>query len=155
MTATAATATPSPAVGMWAPLHRPVFRAVWLAAFIANIGSWMQTVGAQWLLVERGSSSLLISLVQSASSLPVLLLVIPAGVVADFVDKRRLLVVVQGVQASITAVLALLTATGRMTPELILASPSCWGAGPRRSCRPTSRSSPTCCRARSSVRAPR
>ncbi|GAA1848304.1 MFS transporter [Microlunatus capsulatus] len=114
---------------MWAPLHRPVFRAVWLAAFIANIGSWMQTVGAQWLLVERHSSSLLISLVQSASSLPVLLLVIPAGVVADFVDKRRLLVAAQGVQASITAVLALLTATGRMTPELILAFTFLLGCG--------------------------
>lgn len=126
---TAAPATHAPPVGMWAPLHRPVFRAVWLAAFIANIGSWMQTVGAQWLLIQRDSSSLLISLVQSASSLPVLILVIPAGVVADFVDKRRLLVVLQGVQASITAILALLTAAGRMTPELILAFTFLLGCG--------------------------
>lgn len=116
-------------VGMWAPLHRPVFRAVWLAAFVANIGSWMQTVGAQWLLIEQHSSALLISLVQSASSLPVLLLVIPAGVVADFVDKRRLLVALQGVQAAITGVLALLTATGRMTPDLILAFTFLVGCG--------------------------
>lgn len=104
----------------WAPLRRPVFRAVWLAAFVANLGTWMQTVGGQWLLVERHSSSLLISLVQSASSFPVLLLVIPAGVIADFFDRRRLLLVAQCVQAVIAGILALLTAAGRTTPEVLL-----------------------------------
>lgn len=88
--ATVASATVPPS-GMRAPPRRPVFRWVWLAALVANIGTWMLTVGAQWLLIERHSTSLMISLVQSASSLPVLLLVIPAGVVADFIDTRPLL----------------------------------------------------------------
>jgi MFS family permease len=120
------TAAPS---GMWTPLRHPVFRWVWLAAFVANIGTWMQTVGAQWLLVERHSSSLLISLVQSASSVPVLLLVIPAGVVADFVDKRRLLITVQAFQAVVAGLLALLTTSGRMTPELLLVLTFVLGCG--------------------------
>jgi MFS family permease len=108
------------AAGTWAPLRHPVFRVVWIAAFVANVGTWMQTVAGQWLLVEQHSSSLLISLVQSASSVPVLLLVIPAGVVADFLDRRRLLLVTQGVQAVIAGILALLTAAGRTSPEVLL-----------------------------------
>ncbi len=108
------------AAGTWAPLRHPVFRAVWIAAFVANVGTWMQTVAGQWLLVEQHSSSLLISLVQSASSVPVLLLVIPAGVVADFLDRRRLLLATQLVQAVIAGILALLTAAGRTSPEVLL-----------------------------------
>ena len=108
------------AAGTWAPLRHPVFRAVWIAAFVANVGTWMQTVAGQWLLIEQHSSSLLISLVQSASSVPVLLLVIPAGVVADFLDRRRLLLATQCVQAVIAGILALLTAAGRTSPEVLL-----------------------------------
>ncbi|CCH88984.1 putative transporter [Modestobacter italicus] len=114
------TASTPPTPDPWAPLRRPTFRFVWIAAFVANLGTWMQTVGGQWLLVERHSSSLLISLVQSASSLPVLLLVIPAGVVADFFDRRRLLLVAQCVQAVVAGALALLTAAGRTSPEVLL-----------------------------------
>jgi MFS family permease len=113
----------------WAPLRRPAFRAVWLAAFVANLGTWMQTVGGQWLLVERDSSSLLVSLVQTASSLPVLLLVIPAGLVADLVDRRRLLLVVQCVQAVVAGVLAVLTAAGRTSPEVLLVFTFLLGCG--------------------------
>ena len=105
---------------MWEPLRQPVFRAVWLAAFVGNIGTWMQTVGGQWLLIETHSSNLLISLVQSAASIPVLLLVLPAGVLADFLDRRRLLIVVQGVLAVTAGLLALLTSMGRTTPEMLL-----------------------------------
>jgi predicted MFS family arabinose efflux permease/quinol monooxygenase YgiN len=111
---------PADPAGPWAPLRRPVFRAVFIAAFVANVGTWMQTVAGQWLLIEQQSSSLLVSLVQSASSVPVLLLVIPAGVLADFLDRRRLLLVVQGVQVVVAGALTALTAAGRTTPELLL-----------------------------------
>ncbi|MBB2947787.1 MFS family permease [Actinoplanes lutulentus] len=117
------------AAGAWAPLRRPVFRVVWIAAFIANVGTWMQTVGGQWLLLEQHSSSLLVSLVQSASSLPVLLLVIPAGVVADFLDRRRLLLAAQAVQAVLAGLLAVLTAAGHTSPELLLAFTFLLGCG--------------------------
>ncbi|WP_250033719.1 MFS transporter [Paractinoplanes maris] len=117
------------AAGAWAPLRHPVFRAVWIAAFVANVGTWMQTVAGQWLLVEQHSSSLLISLVQSVSSIPVLLLVIPAGVVADFLDRRRLLLATQCVQAVIAGILALLTAAGRTSPEVLLVFTFLLGCG--------------------------
>src|ERR1700733_5337409 len=73
-------------VSPWAPLRHAAFRTLWIASFVSNIGTWMQTVGAQWLLIDQHSGSLLIALVQTASSLPVLLLTLPAGVVAEFVD---------------------------------------------------------------------
>jgi hypothetical protein len=73
----------------WAPLTFATFRALWIAQFASNVGTWMQTVGAQWLLID--SSPLLVSLVQTASSLPIVLLALPAGAWADLVDRRRLL----------------------------------------------------------------
>ncbi|MEU9385263.1 MFS transporter, partial [Streptomyces sp. NPDC048279] len=77
----------------WAPLALPVFRALWIAQFVSNVGTWMQTVGAQWLLLGHGAT--LVTLVQTASSLPVVLLALPSGVLADRFDRRRLLVVAQ------------------------------------------------------------
>ena len=68
---------PSAAVrtpGTWEPLRSPVFRALWIAVLFGNIGNWMETVGAQWLLVSQPGNSLLVALVQTADTLPVVLL---------------------------------------------------------------------------------
>ena len=74
----------------WAPIRSyPIFRALWTAQFASNVGTWMQTVGAHWLLIDR--SPLLVSLVQAAASLPIVLLALPAGAWADLVDRRHLL----------------------------------------------------------------
>jgi predicted MFS family arabinose efflux permease len=113
----------------WAPLRRAAFRTLWIASFVSNVGTWMQTVGAQWLLVDQHSGSLVISLVQTASSLPVLLLTIPAGVVAEFVDRRRLLIATQAFQVAVGAVLAVLTVGGHMTPTLLLTFTFLLGCG--------------------------
>ncbi|UDF12262.1 MFS transporter [Antiquaquibacter oligotrophicus] len=104
----------------FAPLRVSAFRALWIAALVSNIGSWMQTVGAQWFLVENNSSPIVIALVQSASAAPILLLGIPAGVLGEFVNRRSLLIVVQAAQVVIGLVLTVLTATGAMTPALLL-----------------------------------
>jgi hypothetical protein len=61
------------------PLARPLFRAFWIAILVSNIGNWMQTVGAQWLLVSRPGASALVALVQTADTLPVMLLALPRG----------------------------------------------------------------------------
>ncbi|KJK59118.1 MFS transporter [Saccharothrix sp. ST-888] len=98
-------ATPAAAGPAWSPLREKVFRALWLAQFVSNVGGWVQTVGAQWLLVGHGPA--LVSLVQVAAGLPVLLLALPAGVLADLVDRRRLLL---GLQAAMAAAAAVLTA---------------------------------------------
>ncbi len=119
----------SPADSPWAPLRRNAFRWLWIASLVSNLGAWMQTVGAQWLLVEGDASNLVISLVQTASSLPVLLLTVPAGVVAEFVDRRRMLIGLQAFQVAIAAALTLLTITGAITPILLLTFTFLLGCG--------------------------
>src|SRR4029450_10147268 len=79
----------------WAPLRHTWFRALWIAQFVANTGTWAQTVGAQWLIGAPGGSALQIALVQTAATLPVFLLVIPAGALGDILDRRRVLLLSQ------------------------------------------------------------
>jgi MFS family permease len=113
----------------WAPLGLQVFRAFWIAGLVSNIGTWMQTVGAQWVLIEVPDSTTLVALVQTASTLPILLLAMPAGVLADILDRRRLLIAVQLFQAAAAAGLAILTGAGQMTPPLLLLFTFALGAG--------------------------
>jgi MFS family permease len=116
-------------VTAWAPLRVTAFRALWLAVLASNIGTWMQTVGAQWLLVGEPHASTLVSLVQTANTVPVLLLALPAGVLADTFDRAHLLIGVQLFQVAVAAVLAVLTATGSMGPALLLTLTFVLGAG--------------------------
>ena len=97
-----------------------MFRALWLAVLVANIGDWMQTVGAQWLLVHQPHASILVSLVQTADLLPILLVGLPAGVLADIVDRRWLLIIDQGVLVIVGTSLTVLTIAGQMSPALLL-----------------------------------
>src|ERR1700716_2381856 len=80
----------------WAPLRNGVFRALWLAVLVSNVASWMQTVGAQWLLVNQPHASILAALVQTADYLPAVLFGVVGGVLADMFDRRRLLMAAQG-----------------------------------------------------------
>ena len=117
--------TPAPdestlSASIWAPLRTGPFRAVWLAALASNIGSWMQTVGAQWLLVGVPHAALYVSLVQTADMLPNLLLGMVGGTLADIFDRRRLLIAVESMLAVTCAALAALTLAHRMSPELLL-----------------------------------
>ncbi|MBO1741318.1 MFS transporter [Leifsonia sp. TF02-11] len=113
----------------FAPLGVRVFRLLWIAGLVSNIGSWMQTVGAQWLLVEQGSPASVVALVQTAAAAPVLLLALPAGVLGEFFNRRTLLIVVQTAQFLIVLGLAWLTWAGAMTPALLLAVTFLLGAG--------------------------
>ncbi|WP_067465825.1 MFS transporter [Nocardia amamiensis] len=114
---TAAATTPG---STWAPLRAPIYRALWLAQLVSNLGTWMQTVGAQWLLVDLPNAAALVSFVQTAITLPVMLLAIPSGVIADLVDRRRLLLGAQSTMAALAAILAVSTATGHTTPPVLL-----------------------------------
>jgi len=87
---------------------------------VSNLGTWMQTVGAQWLLVGDPHASTLVSLVQTASALPVVLLALPSGVLADTFDRRRLLLAVQLFQAAVGVALTVLSAAGQLRPALLL-----------------------------------
>jgi MFS family permease len=112
----------------WAPIRcYPIYRALWIAQFASNIGTWMQTVGAQWLLVHR--SPLLVSLVQTASSLPIVLLALPVGAWADLVDRRRLLLGAQFAMFLAAGALAGATFLGGATPTVILTLTFVLGCG--------------------------
>nr|MDT0659962.1 MFS transporter [Micromonospora sp. DSM 115978] len=113
----------------WAPLRVAAYRNLWLALLAANIGTWMQTVGAQWLLIGDPHASTLVALVQTASMLPILLLALPAGALADAFDRRHLLIAVQCFAASVGLALTLLTATDRMPPALLLTLTFALGVG--------------------------
>ncbi|HKC82855.1 MAG TPA: MFS transporter, partial [bacterium] len=121
----------SPAVGTstWAPLRIGVFRALWLAVLVSNIGSWMQTVGAQWLLVDQPGASVLVALVQTADMLPDVLFGLVGGVLADTIDRRRLLIAVQACLVVAAAALTVLTAIGEMPPALLLIFTFLLGSG--------------------------
>ncbi|WP_406046080.1 MFS transporter [Micromonospora sp. NBC_00898] len=122
-------ATAEVTVSAWAPLRTAVYRSLWLALLAANIGTWMQTVGAQWLLIHQSNASTLVALVQTASLLPMLLLALPAGALADTFDRRHLLISVQLFLVVVAAALTLLTATGRMPPALLLTLTFAFGVG--------------------------
>ena len=79
----------------WSPLHEPLFRSLWAASLISYTGTWMQNVGAGWLMTQLTLSPLMISLVQAAATVPVFLAILPAGVLADLVDRRRFLIITQ------------------------------------------------------------
>jgi MFS family permease len=109
-----------PLQSAWTPLRRPVFRALWLATVAAGVGTWMHDTAAAWLMTSLTTSTLMVALMQTATSLPVLFLALPAGALADIVDRRRLLLVTQSWMLGAAAVLGLLTVSGAMTPWLLL-----------------------------------
>ncbi|UFS59944.1 MFS transporter [Subtercola endophyticus] len=112
---------PAVAVSPWAPLGITVFRVLWFAQLGSNIGTWMQTVGAQWFLVESAAGATIIALVQTASLTPSLLFSLPAGVLSDSVDRRRLLIWGSLASAAVATALTALTAVNALTPVLLLA----------------------------------
>lgn len=111
------------------PLRSRTFRWLWIAQFASNTGTWAQTVGAQWLMGDLGGGPLLVALVQTATSLPIFLLVLPAGALGDILDRRRLLLTAQGAMLAATGALAILTAADAMTPWLLLGLIGLVGAG--------------------------
>jgi MFS family permease len=104
----------------WAPLRIGVFRALWTAALVSNVGTWMQTVGAQWLVVHAANAAILVALVQTAYTLPAVLFAPVGGVLADIFNRVRLLVVGLSAMTVAGAALTALTAAHRMPPALLL-----------------------------------
>ncbi len=107
-------------ISVWQPLSEPVFRAMWTAALVSNVGTWMQNVGAAWLMTSLTTSALLVALVQTATTLPVVLVSLPAGAIGDIVDRRWLLIVVQAWMLVTAVILSGLTAVGATTPWILL-----------------------------------
>ncbi|MGZ8212215.1 MAG: MFS transporter, partial [Burkholderiales bacterium] len=104
----------------WSPLRRPTFRALWLATIVSNIGTWMHEVGAGWLMVTLDPSPLMVSLVQASTILPIFFLSLPAGTLADILDRRVYLIAMQLWMLACAGVLAALTLAGSIGPWTLL-----------------------------------
>jgi MFS family permease len=111
---------PSKKQSAWSPLRQHLFRSLWIAAVVSNIGTWVQDVGEAWLMTSMTKSPILISLLQTAESLPIFLLALPAGAFADIIDRRRLLIVAQIWMLIVAGTLAILTLSGAATPFILL-----------------------------------
>lgn len=113
----------------WAPLRNGLYRSLFIAQLVSNIGMWMATVGSQWFLVKRSASPTVIALVQTASMAPTLLLSLPGGVFADIYDRRRLLIGLSIYSALMSLLLTLLAWADVLTPTLLLGITFLLGAG--------------------------
>src|SRR6202789_2516027 len=103
------------------PLSVPLFRDLWLASIVSNLGGWMQDTAGTWLMTVLTPSPLLIALMQTAASLPVVILGLLAGATADIFDRRRLLIFWQAWMLTSVAILAVLTFLGHISPWTLLA----------------------------------
>ena len=112
-----------------APLSVPAFRAIWSANIVSNIGTLMQGVGAAWLMTGLTASTLLVGLVQTAATLPVFLVGLVAGALADLADRKALLFWSQWWMMIMAATLGILTLLGFTTPWVLLALTFAIGLG--------------------------
>jgi len=115
--------------GPWSPLTTRAFAVIWTAVLVSNIGLWMRDVASGWLMTDLSPSPLMVSLVQAALTLPIFLLALPAGALADLVDRRRILIVVQMFLVLVSIGLASAVWLGVMTPAVLLALTFAGGVG--------------------------
>jgi MFS family permease len=112
-----------------APFHYPIFRQVWIASTLASLGVLIQSVGASWLMISLGQSADMVALVQAAITLPVVLLSLLAGAMADNLDRRRMMLGAQTFMLVVSVALALCTWSGFITPWLLLLFAFALGCG--------------------------
>ena len=106
--------------GAWRPLRVPMFRNLLAADLVSDIGTFMQGVGAAWLMVSQGAGPLLVALTQTASALPFFLLALPAGALGDIFDRRKLILTTEVWMLCVAVALAALTLLHWITPWMLL-----------------------------------
>jgi MFS family permease len=104
----------------WSALRYRVFRFLWIATVVSNVGSWMYNAASGWLMTSLDAHPLIVSLVQVASSLPLFLFGLPAGALADMVDKRRFILTLEILTTAFSALFALLVTLHVVTPSVLL-----------------------------------
>ncbi len=113
-------ANPAGATSLWRPLRVPVFRNLLIADIASDMGTFMQGVGAAWLMVSLNAGPLYIALTQTATALPFFILAMPAGVIGDIVDRRKLILFSEIWMLCVAVVLTVTTMAGRLSPLLLL-----------------------------------
>ena len=111
------------------PLRHPLFRMLWTANVVVSLGVWMQNTGAGWLMTTMNPDPLVVSMVQAATILPIFLLALPAGAIADIIDRRLFILFTQGWMLAAAGLLAFLTYAGGMTTWGLLALTFAIGIG--------------------------
>src|ERR1700745_2835640 len=106
--------------GAAAPLQHTIFRRIWLASLLSNLGLLIQAVGAAWAMTQMTSSADKVALVQTALMLPVMLISMPAGAIADMYDRRIVSVVLSSFALTGATALSVLAWLGLVTPEILL-----------------------------------
>ncbi|THC43289.1 MFS transporter [Massilia sp. Mn16-1_5] len=121
MSASASPDSPTPSVpASLAPLLHPTFRMLWGAWLVANLCMWMNDVAAAWMMTSLTREPVWIALVQTASTLPVFLLGLPSGALADNVDRRRYFILTQFWVAAVAILTCVVVLAGAMTAPLLL-----------------------------------
>ena len=116
MADSSARSTPS----LWRPLRTPIFRNLLLADVVSDVGTFMQSVGAAWLMISLNAGPMYVALIQTASALPFFIFALPAGAIGDIVDRRRLILYTESWMLAVAITVALLTISGWVTPLLLL-----------------------------------
>jgi len=110
----------APALPAWGALRYRVFRWLWIATVVSNVGTWMYNAASGWLMTSLNPSPLIVSLVQVANSLPLFLFALPAGALADVIDKRRLILALEILTLLFSALFALLVTLHVVGAALLL-----------------------------------
>ncbi len=117
------------ASSLWRPLRAPTFRNLLIANIVSDIGTFLQSVGAAWLMLSLGAGPFYVALTQTASTLPFFLLALPAGAIGDIVDRRKLILYTEGWMVVVATAIAVLTIGHVMSPWLLLALTFALSAG--------------------------
>ncbi|TMJ32237.1 MAG: MFS transporter [Alphaproteobacteria bacterium] len=104
----------------WAPFRHASFRVMWTATVVANVGTWMYNAASGWLMTSLDPDPLIVALVQVATTLPIFLLALPAGALADIVDRRRFLLVLEVATTAFSALFAAFVSLDLVTPGTLL-----------------------------------
>src|SRR5689334_5031719 len=101
------------------PFKSDIFRTLWIAALFSYVGAAMYDVGASWLMTSLAPNPLFVSLVTTATSLPIFLFALPSGILSDIFDRRNILLIACAYLVTISALLGILTLVGLTTPTIL------------------------------------
>src|SRR3954464_5211125 len=111
------------------PFRFALYRTLWIAALFSYVGAAMYDVGASWLMTSLAPDPLFVSLVTTATTLPIFLFALPSGILSDIFDRRRILLIACAYLVTISALLGILTLVGLTTPTILLIFTFALGAG--------------------------
>jgi len=109
-----------PTPSLWQPLRTPAFRNLLIADVVSDLGTFMQSVGAAWLMISLNAGPFYVALIQTASALPYFIFALPAGAIGDIVDRRKLILSTEAWMFLVALAVAGLTISGSMTPLILL-----------------------------------